>query len=174
MKKLIAVFALRLSLYFVVCCDPIFKPNIRSKTKVSADDNRNDEIKPARLIVNGSEIASDYVRINLTKAYAELPVITVAKALGAGTEQQNQSTFLISFPERRFLLDVQNNLLIDLDIDEDIMLGAPGTQHGAYYKTVDGDLIADSDRLILFLHEIGETVKIDFDSLTVIIEPKKG
>ena len=126
-----------------------------------------------RLIVNGTDITDgNYVYIDHENCTAELPVIAIAKALGADIQWlpcqpypiKDRCLINVSFKDGCLELDTsKTNFGFVTNVDE-----AAGVR-----RVVGNDVIIDSASLSgLFFHGFKTNIRIDFDTSVVYIETR--
>lgn len=87
----------------------------QSKTTTNSEGDK-DMNKNCKLIVNGKDITSgNYVKLNYEYHYAELPLTLVMKALGAKVEWQSNTTAMITFGGKDYILDTTKDSLIEVN-----------------------------------------------------------
>lgn len=134
----------------------------------SGDDNDMDD--SCMLIVKGKEIADTPIKLNYEYHYAELPLTTIIKELGAKVEWKDKTTAKIKIHEKNYFLDSIKGSLVAEGDTFNILVVAPGSRHGVFYRTVGNEFIIDSDSAILLLMNImGAKISIDYDNRIVKI-----
>lgn len=148
-------------------------PTQSEKIINSGDDNMDDAYK---LIVKGKEIAvANHIKLNYEHHYAELPLTAIMKELGAKVEWQSKTTAKITFDGKYYLLDTTKGSLIEIGNTLNILVVAPGSKHGVFYRVVDNEFIIDSDSAkLLLINIMGAKISVDYDHRIVNINTAQG
>lgn len=118
--------------------------------------------KTGRIFVNGNDISNGrHIKFNATNE--EIPLISVAEALGAKTERsEDNSVITITFAGKAPIKI--NTKRTDFGI-----LLPPGTEEGVR-RIEDDEIILDSESVRIILNRIGAKYRVDRDSLEIRIE----
>ena len=123
------------------------------------------------LYVDGLLIAEKVI-IHEDRDYAELPILSVVKALGYSVREIGDDSFEVAVGNRVFLLDTANGTVIDKEDphQDNLIIPAPG-QVWFYKEARDGDIYVDQEsmRTVFMFMGIQATVRVAFDSERVII-----
>jgi len=124
-----------------------------------------------KLIVKGNELDSQ-MKFNYEYSYAEIPILAVIKNLGAEVEwQQNKTTAEITFKEKKYILDTEDNTIFEEGKTFNFIVIAPGSKHSIYSYVNDNEFIIDSDSAKLFFTAVmGVNIKTDIKNGIVNIE----
>lgn len=171
MRKVLSFILAAICLICLVSCDKKEPENQQRVQRGDANHYLNEqETEPdiseeSRLIVNGKDITDgNYVRINKTSGYAELPVIAVFKALGYDAEMQydqNTDSYAVIVEDNTEFLNTQCN---DFGFP-------PGVGDTDYVRRImDNEIVIDSDAIDTVMYWGYSTeIDIDYDSNTVYI-----
>lgn len=161
MKRLLIVLLMAIILLAAAGC------GLMSKEDVSVQS-------PYKMVIDGNEIeCRGYLVINESERFAELPVFTIMKALGADIEWLDESSVLITYHDKEYLLDIPNICLSEKGIIGNYIAPPPGSSEGCY--EFDGDEFVVGDiAFSYFLKEINVKLTIDYDNLIVYIESSQG
>lgn len=131
-------------------------------------DNMDDTYK---LVVKGKKIPiANHIKFNYEDNYAEIPLITLMRELGANVEWQNKTTAKITLGEKEYILDATKGSLTEAGKTFNVLVVAPGSKHGVFYRVVGDEFIVDSDSAKMFLiNVIGLKMTIDYDNRIVSI-----
>ena len=171
MKQTIA-FLLTISLLlFLASCN---KEKLENHERVQRGEPslyiNSEETEPsisekARLIVNGKDITEgNYVRINHTAKYAELPIAVVLKELGYEVEvkhDQNTDSYAVIIDDNTKFLDTQYE-------DYGFPIGYGDTDY--VRRIVDDEIIVDSDAIftVMYWGYFAE-IEINYNTNTVYV-----
>lgn len=145
--------------------------NQSQKPSNSGDDNMDAAYK---LVVKGKEIAvSNHIKLNYEHQYAELPLTAIMKELGARVEWQSKTTAKITFNGKDFILDTTKGSLVEMGKTFNVLVVAPGSKHGTFYRVVNNEFIIDSDSAkLLLINIMGVKISVDYDYRIVNINTK--
>lgn len=124
-----------------------------------------------KLLLNNKEICNDcYVNINFEQRYAELPVIKILTEMGASVIWHNEFSANIVINDNEYVLNTNETTLKKYGAKANLLVVAPGSNHGMISKKVSGDFICDSDTLLyFFVYEIGAKINIDYEQALINI-----
>ena len=122
------------------------------------------------LVVNRTKITDQKIFIFNHEKFANLPVISVMKALGAEVVWMKDNIANITYNGKTYQLDTTKNYLREGETVRNYIAVPPGTSHGVCYQVINGDYFVDSDSMGAFFKAINVEVIIDYDNLVVYIE----
>ena len=124
-----------------------------------------------KLIVKGKEITiTNQSKLNYEHHYAELPLIAIMKELGAKVEWQGKTTAKITFDGKDYFLDTAKGSLVEKGSTFNMLVVAPGSKHGVFYRTVGNEFIIDSDSAkMLLVNKLGVKISVDYNDRIVNI-----
>ncbi len=125
------------------------------------------------LIVNGKDITKgNYVHINHTEHYAEIPFIAVIQELGAKVEWRDNIKAEITYNKKKYILDISNGTLVEKWDKHQFnnITPAPGQTHKSIRRATTDELIVDSSSAKWFIVvKMGAKINIDCDNNIVTI-----
>lgn len=124
-----------------------------------------------RLIVKGKDITSDnFVNLNYECHYAELPLTAVLKALGAKVEWKKQTIAKITINNKDYILDTNRASLVEAGDKINLLVVAPGSNHGVKSQVINNEFVIDSDSVKLFIvNMIGAKIEINYNEKIINI-----
>ena len=134
----------------------------------SGDDNMDATYK---LFVNEKEVTvANHIKLNYEHHYAELPLTAIMKELGAKVEWQSKTTAKITLGKKDYLLDTTKGSLIEIGNTHNVLVVAPGSKHGVFYRVVDNEFVIDSDSAkLLLINIMGAKISVDYEHRIVNI-----
>ena len=144
---------------------------VDSSSSHTTEDESTKTDDSCKLLVKGKDITADnYVKLNYEYRYAELPLTAILKESGASVKWQDKSTAQITFGGKDYHLDATKGTMTEVGGTVNILSVAPGSEHGTFYKVVDGEFIIDSDSAKLLIINIMQLkMTVDFDKKIVNI-----
>jgi len=145
--------------------------NINEETNVYRIYNHSEyyekfKVKDGKLIVNGKDITSDnYIKIHYR--YAEFPLVETIKALGAKVEWQSKTTALVTYNNKKYIIDTIEYSFAEIGSIDNIIETPPGGY--SFYQVIGDDFILDSDLMKYVVNYMGANINIDYENLTITI-----
>ena len=123
-----------------------------------------------KIFVNQVEITNQSSTIFNHDKFANLPVISIVKALGAEIIWAADNIANITYKGKIFQLNTTENYLREGEHMRNYIAAPPGLTHSVCYQTIDGDYFVDSDSMKAFFNAIQVKMTIDYDNLVVCIQ----
>ena len=121
------------------------------------------------LIVDGKTINEDCY-VYMENNYAKIPLLVVVEALGADVFWITETKVCFYYEGHVYVLDVMKNCLSDAGYHYCLMIPPPGEPtHDVFFGLVNGEFVADSTILRLFLQNIGFGVRLNYEKNIVRI-----
>ena len=128
-----------------------------------------DDIRDATLVIEDRSI-NEFVKINLDKHCAELPVVTVVKLLGGNIEWVDDHTAHILIYGNKYILDINEQMMIiEGDAHEDNLLSVPPGSY-AHFQVTAQNLVVDSFVLDNLFYLFGVKIQIDYVNLIIYLQ----
>lgn len=133
---------------------------------------KEDKMEDVQLFVRGKRLPGDiYITLNHNLCYAELPLLTILRELGAKVTKTNEDSVQILLNDKTYDLNMAKGSLCREDSSINILSIPPGTHHERVFKTVDGEVIVDSDSAkAFFFYMIGVQLNINYKNSIVTID----
>lgn len=140
------------------------------KTTNSRGDIMDDA---CRLIVNGKELGDVYLKLSYEYRYAELPLTLIMEELGATVEWNDKTTATVTFDNKEYTLDATKGSLVEKGSTFNVLVAAPGSKHGVFYRVVEDEFFIDSDSAkLLLINVMRAKMSIHYDNRVVDIGNK--
>ena len=124
-------------------------------------------IKIAQLIVNGKTVESKK-GAKLYYNYADIPLITVIKEMGAEVIWTSDTEATIIFNGEKYLIDTSTLSLCKYDVrNENFLYKVDGSPSFVYLESK--EVFLDSTTLNFVLREMGEKVRVECDNKNLIV-----
>ena len=163
-------------LIFILCillcsCDSqIFKHNDSDEN--SERDHSMNESYLLEICVNGTTQYKQSITYNREKKYAELPLISIIRSLGAYVDWIGDGKIVISYDNAHYILNPRERTLCKEGETFNIIAIPPGTTHGGYHNATDQEFYIDSDSARHFLYLLGVNIEFNHEKSCIRIQKR--